>query len=306
MPRLYRDDSIPIIEQMKIEQGLSIESRRWIYDELEKILGRPVISFFTNFNPAVGIEQGDDRIFEDLVRKMDLSNGLILCINSPGGNGIAANKIVRICREYSGTRDFWAMVPGKARSAGTMICMGASKILMGPVSELGPIDPQVPIRTGADNEDIEMVSVQNVIDSHDRLVKQAENARGNPDPYLMQLSSYDERLIDKLAKLQTYSTSYAVKILKSGMMTSCTDAEIKDKISIFTDANRSITHSLPIYREDARDCGLMIEDLDSRKEVWNLAYELYIRTEELLSRDLAKCIESKNFSSIIPYQEWSR
>lgn len=48
-----------------------------------------------------------------------------------------------MCRSYSGTDEFVAIVAGKAKSAATMICMGSSKIMMAAPSELGPVDPQI-------------------------------------------------------------------------------------------------------------------------------------------------------------------
>ncbi|GAH14065.1 unnamed protein product, partial [marine sediment metagenome] len=44
---------------------------------------------------------------------MDLSKGLALIINSPGGSGLAAERIINVCRSYSGTEEFWAIVPNK-------------------------------------------------------------------------------------------------------------------------------------------------------------------------------------------------
>ena len=59
-------------------------------------------------------------------------------INSPGGSGLAAERMINVLRSYSGIGEYWAIVPAKAKSAATMVCLGASKILMGPASELGP------------------------------------------------------------------------------------------------------------------------------------------------------------------------
>lgn len=80
---------------------------------------------------------------------MDLSKGLIIMINSPGGDGLAAERIINVCRSYSGTGEYQVIVPGKAKSAATMVCFGASAIYMSPTSELGPVDPQIVI---VDNE----------------------------------------------------------------------------------------------------------------------------------------------------------
>jgi hypothetical protein len=64
-----------------------------------------------------------------------------LILETPGGSGEAAEDIVRILRgRYS---DLGVVVPGWAKSAGTIMAMAGDEILMGPSSALGPIDAQL-------------------------------------------------------------------------------------------------------------------------------------------------------------------
>lgn len=66
---------------------------------------------------------------------------LDLILETPGGLGEVAEEIVRLVRgQYV---DFAVIVPGWAKSAGTIMTMAADEILMGPTSALGPIDAQV-------------------------------------------------------------------------------------------------------------------------------------------------------------------
>lgn len=62
-----------------------------------------------------------------------------------------------------------------------MICFGASKIIMGPTSELGPIDPQLTI---AEGDEIKRFSVYNVVKSYEDLFSRAVKEKGNLQPYL--------------------------------------------------------------------------------------------------------------------------
>ena len=52
---------------------------------------------------------------------MDLSKGLALIISSPGGDGLAAERIINVCRHYSETKEYWAVVPNKAKSTARMV-----------------------------------------------------------------------------------------------------------------------------------------------------------------------------------------
>ena len=86
-----------------------------------------------------------------------------------------------MCAETT-ANEFWAIVPGKAKSAATMICFGASKILMGVSSELGPIDPQLTITDESGQE--KRYSLFSIVKSYQSLFANALKAKGNLQPYL--------------------------------------------------------------------------------------------------------------------------
>jgi hypothetical protein len=66
---------------------------------------------------------------------------LDLVVHSPGGSATAAEQIVNYLRtQFDSIR---VIVPLQAKSAATMIALGADEIVMGRFSELGPIDPQI-------------------------------------------------------------------------------------------------------------------------------------------------------------------
>ncbi|WP_084818838.1 SDH family Clp fold serine proteinase [Tepidibacillus sp. HK-1] len=64
-----------------------------------------------------------------------------LIIETPGGSGEVAEDIVKLIRERYD--DVAIIVPGWAKSAGTIIAMSCDEILMEPASALGPIDAQI-------------------------------------------------------------------------------------------------------------------------------------------------------------------
>jgi hypothetical protein len=61
-----------------------------------------------------------------------------LVLNTEGGQVAAAYKIARLLREFG--KEYRVLIPQKARSAGTLLALGASHIVMNPLSELSPID----------------------------------------------------------------------------------------------------------------------------------------------------------------------
>ena len=66
---------------------------------------------------------------------------LDLILETPGGSGEIAEDIVRLLREKY--QDISVIIPGWAKSAGTLIAIAADEILMGTASALGPIDAQL-------------------------------------------------------------------------------------------------------------------------------------------------------------------
>ncbi|WP_437828180.1 SDH family Clp fold serine proteinase [Sorangium sp. So ce1153] len=64
-----------------------------------------------------------------------------IILETPGGSGPVVEDIVRLVRgRYASMA---VVVPGWAKSAGTIMAMAADEILMEPVSALGPIDAQI-------------------------------------------------------------------------------------------------------------------------------------------------------------------
>lgn len=225
---------------------------------------------------------------------MDLSNGLALMVSSPGGDGLAAERIVNTCRAYSGTGDYWVIVPGKAKSAATIICMGASKIMMSSSSELGPVDPQI---LRIEDGRRKVFSAHNIVSSYDKLFNEAVSGTGRLEPYLQQLEHFDDRDITTYRSLIKLSEDISIKILRSGMMKNLNEADVRDKIKVFLipDAG-TLIHGRPIYLEEVSSCGLKTETLDVKDSLWRSVYDLYTRTEWFVSLQVGKAVESEKES----------
>lgn len=287
----------PVLSSVQSEEHQGHETRRQLLTALEGELKRPVVSYFTSFTHPVMIDDGDMDMLEGVLQCLDLSNGLAVVVNSPGGDGLAAERIINTFRKYSKTGEYWAIVPSKAKSAATMICFGASKIIMSKTSELGAVDPQV---VEVVNGTRRVFSVYNLVESYDSLFRRAVQGKGRLEPYLMQLSNYDERLIKQYKVQIDLAADIAVRALATGMMQGFTEKEIKRRIGIFLSPERTKDHGRPLYGEEAGCCGLAIELRDPKDPLWQSVHELYVRTENFVTRHVAKCIESKNHSFVSP------
>jgi len=260
----------------EVGQGHSL--RKPLYEAIQTGLGADkwLIAFFTAFNSTVMIDDQDADMLEEALQNMDMSGKqLVLMINSPGGDALAAERIVTICRSYS-PAGFSVIVPKMAKSASTMICFGATKtIYLSATSELGPIDPQIPIR-----------------DDHGQLMYNATRSRGRIEPFLQQLARFDARDIRRIVSAQELAESIAVNFLKTGHMASFSDSAIKRKIKPFLDPHYTKVHGRPIYYDVAKRCGLNVEVFDLTSTLWQNVWELYYRLNYLLAASVDKVIES--------------
>jgi len=175
------------------ERNQGPSTRQPVLKRLEERRERKVVLFFTSFRYPVLMDDEDADLLEGLLQKLDLSSGLSLILNSPGGMALAAERVIRACRTYS-NGDFEVIVPKMAKSAATMICLGASKIVMSDTSELGPIDPQVVLQEG---DQFNILSAWSIIQSYRKLFEEAIGTQGNIEPFLQQLDRYDTRLMQQ-------------------------------------------------------------------------------------------------------------
>jgi len=278
-----------VIKRVMAEQHQGHETRKELFIKLEQVLARPVVSFFTSFAFPVMIEDTDADMLEAVLQKKDLSTGLALLMSSPGGSGLAAERIINICRKHSGTGEYWAIVPSKAKSAASVICFGASKIMMRETSELGPIGPQIAI---SEKGVPKWFSLHNIVRSYDNLFIRAVKETGHLEPYLQQLANYDEREIAEFRMAIELSEDIAIKSLASGMMKGSSKTKIRRDIKVFLEPEFTMSHGRPIYAGEALKCGLRVESIGLKEGTWEPIYELYVRSNYFVSTIASKCIES--------------
>ena len=71
---------------MSPEPRQSADTRTFLFEEIEKNLkGRMLITFFTSFSQGGEIDDADCDMLQSLLQHGNLSKGLVLMINSPGG-----------------------------------------------------------------------------------------------------------------------------------------------------------------------------------------------------------------------------
>ncbi len=127
-----------------------------------------VLVFASDLNKRIqeiSISYSDLLPIKDQLDNLKGNDRLDIIIETPGGSGEVAEDIVKLLRnKYS---NIGVIIPGWAKSAGTLIAMSADEILMEPASALGPIDAQLSWQGKS-------FSAQALLDGFDKIKKEVE------------------------------------------------------------------------------------------------------------------------------------
>ncbi|MCL1897761.1 MAG: ATP-dependent Clp protease proteolytic subunit, partial [Micrococcales bacterium] len=103
--------------------------RQRIIVEYQELTGANLVVMIDQITPT------NMTILEDLLFDCDPSKDLHLLLASPGGDGETALRMVRSMQQRC--RELTVIIPDLAKSAATILCLGAHCILMGPGGDLG-------------------------------------------------------------------------------------------------------------------------------------------------------------------------
>lgn len=112
-----------------------------IIKEIEKVNNSKVICYLTNdsglFNGSIAADIYP--LLFEILEKIGKTERIDLFLFSHGGDTLVAWKFVNLIREYA--REFNVLIPFHANSTATLIAIGANKIYMSRLANIGPIDP---------------------------------------------------------------------------------------------------------------------------------------------------------------------
>jgi hypothetical protein len=233
--------------------------RRKYLKHLADLTGRNTVIYYTDWMSGQASGNTTSIVLEDLTGLMECFHGLQgeavdLILHSPGGEVTAAASLVQYTRKKF--TDVRVIVPQAAMSAATMWSLSANCIVMGKHSQLGPIDPQLPLG-------------QNMVPAA-ALIRQFETAKREcvKDPrvlsvWLPTLQQYYPGLLEictEAIKLgRNLVTKWLTEYMFSGQENAATHGE--EVARYFSDEHG--VHSLGIDRDAAKAKQLEITDLES-------------------------------------------
>jgi membrane-bound ClpP family serine protease len=183
-----------------------------------------------------------------------------LFLYTSGGDMLTPIRIVKLIRNRCSK--FEVLVPYKAHSAGTLVCLGADTIVMGTLGELTPVDPTTGHR----------FNPQDPLNPKQRLEISVEDlnsyllfAKEKADIKSEQMVEVYKLLVEKLHPLaigNAYRAYRMAKLLTERLLWLHMDRKTEDeKIKkIIKEITGYITiHAYPIDRDEAKDLGLKVE-----------------------------------------------
>ncbi len=117
--------------------------RKELYHSIERDRKTKVLSFITSDRAGMETRIAQDCVdpFVDLLEEIGPTHRISLILHTNGGETLVAWRLVNLIRMFC--EEFEVLIPLKALSAGTLISIGADRVVMTKQAAMGPIDPSV-------------------------------------------------------------------------------------------------------------------------------------------------------------------
>jgi hypothetical protein len=270
--------------------------RRKYLAKLSALTGRATIIYYSGFQQHpeapqfhLSLTPADMTGFMEACSNLSGERQLDLFLHSPGGSPDAVDQISAYLRtQFDHIR---AIVPLNAMSAATMIALSADEILMGAHSQLGPIDPQftIPMPEGA-----RTASAQAIKDQFDEAVEQCKDPT-KLNAWLPILRSYAPALLTRCDHATKRAERIVADALRDHMLAGQPDAAEKADAAAhwFGNAEEFLSHGRPVRREEAREQGIAVKDLEDDDELQDAVLSVHhAALISMAAMPIAKLIEN--------------
>lgn len=237
--------------------------RQLLILDIEAETGRPLFVYFSQLNQEISHADPDD--MAEILSAIDADEADFF-IQTPGGSVDACEKIISVLQKKF--KSYRVIVPSWAKSAGTVIGLASSKIILGINSELGPIDPHFTVN--GNSVPCQIIAGDEAFPQHFRVMADLAAKR-------MRQMAFD--------------------ILERGMMHGKDKVEIDSVIEKISDTAGYMSHGAVIDYSEACNLGLSVEYLAPTTTLWKRIWLLYCLYEyDTRIKNLGKVFEGSRFS----------
>ncbi len=224
---------------------------------------------------------------------------LLIILETPGGDP----QVVRLWVELSRKRfeRLIVAVPGRAKSAGTLLCLAADEVWAGPGSEFGPIDPQLPVMmmgTRMPVSAVQFLQELGMLEPHPELT----SIQADPELASIRLQQVPPGFASQVMQALRATHDLAIEFLYQhhfGGLSSGVERARKslELANFLTMLERSSTrgqgqlylHSDYLSPAVLRRRGMKVKVHPFTDRIWRLIYQLYAQYE-VAARDTPGCV----------------
>jgi hypothetical protein len=280
---------------------MGLKERSEIIKEIESQRNSRVVTYFNSdrvgqppgfYLPGLSTVLSSEAtyfIYEQL-RLIGKTENLDLFLYTRGGDVDSVWPLVNLCKEYA-QKKLAVLLPFRAHSGGTMICLGADEIVMCECAELSPVDPTTGNQFNPIDELTKQrrgISVEDVIS----YIELAESPSKKPevdqsDQNVRVLGAFKRlsETVDPVALGNVNRAYTQIRFLAGNLLRlaprDITDSKIDDAVDYLT--KNLYSHSHAINRKEARSIlgGQVKDATDSEQRLLWALYEDYAKTLRL-------------------------
>ena len=263
--------------------------RRRLIRQIEAHTQRVLLCYVSEDPP---IEQEDVLYLNALLQRVEPGASVTLLLNSPGGDVDAAERLQHMLRESASPPgleqpgDVEIVVPNRAKSAATIMVLGADRVTMSDASELGPIDPQVEIQNG-------YYSVAAWLTAYDHAERRCQEHPENP-AFAAVFQSFNPVIVEMLRFAESRAQNLAEDLAKRA------DGWNYTKVAThLMDTKIFPSHGQMIDWQAAQDIGLKNVRYMARTDpLWDMYWKLYLALRSVAG-DQKKAFESRHVTRLV-------
>ncbi len=230
---------------------------------LEECRGNPLILY------VAPLEDACVRVLYECLRTLGKKERLdvVLCTN--GGDITVAHQLALLLREYA--HYLTILVPHRALSAGTLLCLSADELILGPMSVLGPIDAHIGSAGSPPPDAPTTISAQDV--RAFREMAEQWFGVGREEDRLQVLALVAQRIFPTSLSTFYRSDQLTRQIANELLAYQLPDAETSIRQHIVDRlADGYFAHDYRISRREARELGLRVRFASQQEErlSWDL------------------------------------
>lgn len=253
-------------------------------------------SDLTKSNAPVSIDYSDLLPFQDQLANLK-GKSIDIILETPGGFAEVVEDLVKLVRNKY--EKVGIIVPGYAKSAGTIFAMAGDEILMGPMSALGPIDAQIIANNKRFSAEAFLEGLEKI---KEEVIKQGklnpaylpilQNISPGEIQHCENVQNFSKKLVTEW--LSKYKFKYWDKHSNTGK--SVTDKEKKKRATEIAATlcrqSKWLTHGRSIKIGDFEEMRLKITDFSAQKELNEAILKYYTLLRMSFETNIYKIFET--------------